>query len=165
MKKSLLNSSKQLAAAAIVFVVRLGQFLPNVSPLGSWGFFGQYPGLFVLSIVLFDLVKGGFYRGFLFTYAGFICYALLGKIAHGAPKKQLFFLPFASVCFFLISNFGVWLYWYPQTWAGLAECYLLAIPFYSRTLVGDLLFGYSYMALTNRSQITSFLQKSHQAIT
>src|SRR5512141_1981261 len=38
----------------------------------------------------------------------------------------------ASVSFFIISNMGSFLFtnMYPRTWAGLAECYTLAIPFF-----------------------------------
>ena len=48
----------------------------------------------------------------------------------------------ASLLFFLISNFGVWLLgdFYPDTLAGLAACFTAAIPFYQSTLVSDLLF-------------------------
>ena len=53
----------------------------------------------------------------------------------------------ASLLFFLISNFGVWLNWYPRTTEGLVHCYLLALPFYGRTLMGDLSFGYGYLLL------------------
>ncbi|REJ97764.1 MAG: hypothetical protein DWQ34_01595 [Planctomycetota bacterium] len=41
---------------------------------------------------------------------------------------------FASVLFFALTNFGVWItgggMMYPLTWAGLVECYTLAIPFF-----------------------------------
>lgn len=47
------------------------------------------------------------------------------------------------VSFFLISNFSVWLSdgLYPHTFAGLATCYTVAIPFFRNTFVGDLLWA------------------------
>ena len=46
-----------------------------------------------------------------------------------------------SAQFFLISNFGTWLgNWYPHTFAGLALCFTEAIPFFGRTLAGDLVY-------------------------
>jgi hypothetical protein len=46
--------------------------------------------------------------------------------------------------FYLISNFGVWLFGlnlanqpYPKTLAGLAECYVAALPFLHGTMAGD----------------------------
>jgi hypothetical protein len=48
----------------------------------------------------------------------------------------------ASVSFFLLSNFAVWLVWnmYPKTWEGLVQCYVAAIPFFRNGVLGDLLF-------------------------
>jgi hypothetical protein len=49
----------------------------------------------------------------------------------------------SSVSFFVVSNFAVWAYWgdmYPRTMSGLMTCYAAGLPFFRRTLVGDLLF-------------------------
>ena len=48
-----------------------------------------------------------------------------------------------SISFFMISNFGVWAAtaMYSKTLAGLATCYVAAIPFFRRGLEGDLLFA------------------------
>lgn len=49
----------------------------------------------------------------------------------------------ASVLFFLTTNFGSWLWFnmYEHTWAGLVQCYAMAIPFFRYTLCGDLFFA------------------------
>ena len=46
----------------------------------------------------------------------------------------------ASVIFFIITNFGVWITMnmYPKSIAGLMECYAAALPFFRNTLLGDL---------------------------
>ncbi len=130
-----------------VFGSRLG-FLPaNVSPLGAFGFFSRNPIYFALSIVAFDYLVGGFYQGFWFNYLGFAMYWLIGRLTTRQLKLQLIGLPLASLLFFLISNFGVWFYWYPRTLEGLTTCYLLAVPFYRLTLFGDVMFGYGLMAV------------------
>ena len=43
----------------------------------------------------------------------------------------------SAVLFFVVSNFGTWVFGatYPKTWAGLAECYVMAIPFFRNTLI------------------------------
>ena len=43
----------------------------------------------------------------------------------------------AATSFFITSNLGVWLFseMYPLTWAGLTECFYLALPFYRNTLI------------------------------
>jgi hypothetical protein len=142
----------QVLIGLTVFVSRLGVLMANVSPLGSWGFFGN-PLLYFVSIVLFDALVGGFYTGFWFTYLGFAAYPLLGLVGKKHLQQRWLLLPLASFSFFLVSNFGSWLYFYPKTWEGLLLCYTLAIPFYSRTLLGDLTFGYSFLLYEKRLAI------------
>jgi len=46
----------------------------------------------------------------------------------------------ASTLFFVMSNLGVWYFYYPLTWAGLTSCFVLAIPFFVNALAGDLFY-------------------------
>ena len=48
----------------------------------------------------------------------------------------------ASVLFFVVTNFGVWLTsaLYPMTLDGLAQAYVAAIPFFQNSLLGNLVF-------------------------
>jgi hypothetical protein len=45
-----------------------------------------------------------------------------------------------SVLFFALSNAAVWAFsgMYPLTLAGLTQCYMMALPFFEKTAVGDL---------------------------
>ena len=45
--------------------------------------------------------------------------------------------------FYLISNFATWMLgnMYPQTLAGLAACYVAALPFFGYTLIGNLFYS------------------------
>jgi hypothetical protein len=45
-----------------------------------------------------------------------------------------------SLAFFALSNFAVWAFsgMYPLTAQGLAECYIVALPFLDKTVMGDL---------------------------
>ena len=47
-----------------------------------------------------------------------------------------------SISFFLVSNLAVWAAWnmYPRTFSGLLACYDAGLPFFRRSVVGDLLF-------------------------
>jgi hypothetical protein len=49
----------------------------------------------------------------------------------------------ASVGFFVVSNFAVWLAgtMYPMTASGLATCYVAGLPFFRNALASDLLFS------------------------
>lgn len=139
-----------MIAPVIVFISRLGVLPGNFSPLGSYGFFSGNFIAYAIIILGFDLLVGGTYKGNYFTYLGFLAYYIFGRIARNNYRKQLLLLPLSSFLFFVISNFGVFLYWYPHTIQGLLNCYLLALPFYTRTLLGDLIFGYSYLMLSSR---------------
>lgn len=150
LKKSILS----LSVAVVVWITRITQLPANFKPLGAYGFFGN-PLLYFLSIVSFDFLVGGFYAGFIWTYIGFAAYPLLGQLAKKSNRRAVILLPLASLSFFLLSNFGVWWGWYPHSVQGLLTCYLLALPFYTRTFASDLLFGYSYVLVKNKGTIAS----------
>lgn len=45
-----------------------------------------------------------------------------------------------SLIFFVTTNFAVWAFsgMYPLTWQGLTQCFIAALPFLDKTVVGDL---------------------------
>ena len=45
-----------------------------------------------------------------------------------------------SLIFFVATNFAVWAFGslYPHTWRGLVQCYVAALPFLDKTVLGDL---------------------------
>ena len=47
----------------------------------------------------------------------------------------------SAFLFFAISNFGVWLVWYPHTFSALADCYIKALPFLRNTLLSTLAYS------------------------
>jgi hypothetical protein len=65
----------------------------------------------------------------------------------------------ASVSFFLISNFAVWMVWrdmYTKSLNGLMACYVAGLPFFRSTVASDLLFtaaffGIGYLATRERA--------------
>ena len=131
----------QTLFAGLTLVLRFGFLPPNVSGVGAVGFASSSILPLIITTVGFDLIKGGFYSGFWWTYTGFFGYWIFGRLAEKSIKKRLALLPLASLLFFALSNFGVWLSWYPHTLQGLLTCYTLALPFYRNTLIGDLVFG------------------------
>jgi hypothetical protein len=48
----------------------------------------------------------------------------------------------SAISFFLVSNFAVWAFgtMYAKTFAGLVQCYTMAIPFFRGTFVSDLIY-------------------------
>lgn len=53
----------------------------------------------------------------------------------------------ASVVFFLVTNFAVWLFssWYEKSISGLVYCYTLGLPFLRNMMLGDI--GYTVVLL------------------
>ena len=73
-----------------------------------------------------------------------IVYAAFGIISYiGLKAKSItFFTVFlASVTFFVITNLGVWYFYYPRNFSGLSSCFVLAIPFFVNALAGDLFYS------------------------
>ena len=54
----------------------------------------------------------------------------------------------SSLLFFVVTNLGVFFVdkLYPHSWAGLAECFTMALPFFRNSLLGDL--AYTAAAFT-----------------
>jgi hypothetical protein len=85
----------------------------------------------------------GFHSGMWFVYGAFILISFIGfRIRSSFNLKNLALGTLvASLVFFAVTNFGVWLSgWYGYTLQGLAECFIAAIPFYRNQLLGDLFF-------------------------
>lgn len=89
-------------------------------------------------------VHPGIYSGMWYTYGATALVALLCHAACGTRKPAVIATTtLAGSClFFLVTNFAFWLFGtlYPQTAEGLIECFVLAIPFFRYSLVGDLAF-------------------------
>jgi len=94
--------------------------------------------------VLSDLVLG-FYHGVATVYATVALIVVIGWWLSSArtPLRIGAAAIMSSVTFFVITNFGMWLFsgFYPVTYAGLVACYTAAIPFFQNTVAGDLFYA------------------------
>ena len=149
------NNSRIVALlTAIVFAaaLRLVPHPPNFTPIGAMALFsGAYLGRRSLAFVaplaamlLSDAVLG-FYSGMWVTYLAVALITLLGSLAlqKRTPVRIGLTAVAGSVLFFVVSNFGTWALsgMYPHTAAGLAACYVAAIPFFHNALTGDLFYA------------------------
>ncbi len=144
-----------LSAAAM----RLVPHPPNMTPIAAMALFGgaYFAGKKtaflapLAAMYLSDLVLGffvydfGWFHGFMpFVYASFVMTVCLGFMVRRrlTPLMVGGAALTGSVMFFIVTNFGVWLFssLYPKTLAGLAGCYVAAIPFFRNTLAGDLVY-------------------------
>lgn len=144
-----------VAVALVVFgvVMRLLPHPANLAPVGAIALFGgailpRRLGwwLPLAVMVLSDVLFLGLYNGILFTWLGFLLVALFGMSLRG--QSNWLRVPFgalgAAVIFFAVSNFGVWLQgqMYPLTWAGLVQCFEMALPFFRNTFFGDFIYSW-----------------------
>lgn len=140
-----------LALVAFGVIMRLLPHPANLAPVGAIALFGGAVlprklgwWLPVLIMAVSDMLLG-FYNGILFTWAGFLLVALFGMSLRN--QSNWLRVPFGAlggaVIFFIVSNFGVWAQGklYAHTWAGLVQCYEMALPFFRNTFTGDLVYS------------------------
>ncbi len=141
-----------LTAILVAAALRLLPHPPNFTPIAAMALFGgAYLGRRWLAfaaplgaLLLSDLVLG-FYAELVFVYLSTAAIVAIGWAL--AKRRTVLAVGLAalagSVLFFAVTNFGVWLVmdYYPKTLAGLASCYVAAIPFFQNTLAGDLVFS------------------------
>jgi len=149
------NHSRILALLSAILaaaILRLVPHPPNFTPIGAMALFsGAYLGRRSLAfaaplaaMLLSDAVLG-FYSGVWVTYFGVAVIVLIGSLA--LARRSVLRIGVAaiasSIAFFLISNFGTWALsgMYPHNGAGLAACYIAAIPFFQNTAAGDLFYA------------------------
>lgn len=142
-----------VALALVVFgvVMRLLPHPANLAPVGAIALFGgavlprKLGWWLPLAIMAVSDYLIGFYDGILFNWTAFLLVGLSGMLLRNSTNW--FRVPFGAlvggIIFFVVSNLGVWAQGglYPRTWAGLAECYTMALPFFRNTLVGNILYG------------------------
>lgn len=77
------------------------------------------------------------------TYAAIAVPALLGMLSRRwqGAVPVIGTMLISSLVFFALSNFAVWAFsgMYPLTMAGLTQCYVAALPFLDKTVLGDLI--------------------------
>jgi hypothetical protein len=141
-----------LSAIAAAAALRLVPHPPNLSPIDAMALFsGAYLGrrgiAFVAplaALLLSDAVLG-FYHGMATVYATVALIVVIGwwLSLRRTPLRIGGAAIMSSVLFFVITNFGMWLFsgFYPVTYAGLVACYTAAIPFFQNTIAGDLFYA------------------------
>ncbi len=124
---------------------------PNVAPVAAIALLGGaklHPKLGLvlpLAIMAISDFVIGWHGTIMYTWGAFVLTGVLGHVAlkrSAAPARLIAASLGASVLFFVVSNFGVWMegWLYPRTLEGLVRAYTMAIPFFRNTLLGDLFF-------------------------
>lgn len=149
-----LNLSLRIAALFIIagVVLRLLPHPWDFTPTRALALFaGAYLstrlGTVVVLLVLFlSDIALGLHATMPFTWASFLIVMALGRpLGSGFSAPKLLARTLAgSVVFFVVTNLGVFLLQslYPKSLAGLIDCYVMAIPFFRNSLVGDVVYAF-----------------------
>lgn len=151
-----MTTKNKLFIAVILIALGIAcRLLPhpfNFAPIAAIALFaGVYLGaIYALTLPVIAMVIGDIFIGFYswqLMLAVYGSYALIGLLGLAVKKYKsvetvLGGSILASVLFFLITNFAVWQFstWYAPTWQGLINSYIMALPFFRNTLMGDLFY-------------------------
>jgi hypothetical protein len=151
----------------MILLATLSRLIPhpaNFAPVGGIALFGAayysrhylafavpVVSMWISNLVLNNVVYSQYFDGFvwfyagsLYTYGAFALIVLTGFFVLRQIRVVNLVIATvgASVIFFVVSNFCVWLSsgMYPQTFDGLVSCYIAGIPFFKNTVAGDFLY-------------------------
>lgn len=131
---------------------RLIPHSPNFTPVGAIALFGGYSldkkQAFILPLLM--MLLSDLFIGFdslqmrVFVYGSFLVAVLIGRLLkNNLSYKNLVLASFASsIVFFIVTNFAVWVFTplYLKTFDGFVNCFIMALPFFRNTLLGDLFY-------------------------
>lgn len=137
---------------ALDVAARLLPHAPGFLPVAASGFFAARMlkvrplavAVPVLAMILSDaMLPGEDWRIQAVGFAAIAIPAIAGLLTpslRGVIATIAIIVP-SSIAFWLLSNGAVWAFtaMYPRTLAGLTQCYVLALPFLEKTVLGDLL--------------------------
>mgnify|MGYP001559821266 FL=1 len=154
-----MKNSKKIAEFIIALsfillgvVFRIIPHIPNFTPIAAMALFGgvyfSKKTAFVLpvSAMFISDIFLGFYdlKIMAAVYLSFIFCVVLGfwlkknKKWHTILGSSLL----TAFIFFFITNFAVFAFtpWYAKTFSGFLQCYLMALPFFKNSLMGDIFY-------------------------
>ncbi len=135
-----------LGLLLIGVAARLLPHAPNFSPVIAIALFGgvylrrsQALWLPLFLMIVTDLGLG-LHATVPFTWGSVLLISLIGLWARNRSSLKMIFASsvVSAFLFFVVTNFGAWLAYYPQTREGFVSCYMLAIPFFRMTLLSTL---------------------------
>lgn len=141
----------------IGIISRLVPHLPNMTPVGATALFssakfGIKKGMVILlATMLITDVLIGLHPVMWATYGSFMITLLIGWWVQRKYSLSRFMtgILVSSIVFFIITNFAVWLVplpsgMYAKTLTGLIHCYVMALPFFRNSLIGDFFYGFIF---------------------
>jgi hypothetical protein len=151
-KEKIIEFFVVFAIICIAAVLRILPHLPNFTPiaamalLGGMYLRGKYSFIIPIGAMLISDYFIGFYDWKLMAsvYVGFLLIMFLGFIIKNNRKVTSVIGAgiLGSLVFFLITNFSFWYFmpFYEHSISGLAQAYIMGIPFLKNSILGDLFY-------------------------
>jgi hypothetical protein len=153
MNKNILTG-KFLLAAGLIFAAAFTRLIPHYPNFTAVGAIALFGGTYLpnrklafavpfIAMLLTDLIIG-FHHTMWAVYLSFALIVLIGlQVSKNKKVSNIFMATISSsVLFFVITNFAQWISdpFYAKTGAGLAQCFTMAIPFFTYTALGDMFY-------------------------
>lgn len=145
-------NSGLLLLIALAAMARLVPHPFGVTPIGALGLFSgthiKHRWALIVpvaAVFIGDLILGLYAAPVMAAvYFGFLTTVLVGRFVLASKRNPLRYciaIIAGAVCFYLISNIGMWWVAFPRTLEGLIACYIQGLPFLLRTLGGDFIYS------------------------
>ncbi len=142
---------KQIFICISIFVaLSMSRFIPhppNFTSLLALSFYVpvllgvRYLPVLLISFAITDFIIG-YHLGTHWTWGSVLIIGLISKYFSKNINTRIIGSLFGAFIFYLITNFGVWTSgMYNFTLNGLIECYTLAIPFFTYSLISTIIFS------------------------
>ena len=149
----MINSQNTLSLGLVLLAIfsRLIPHPPNFTPFMAIAIFSGFQlqskriSLLIPFIALFlsDLILG-FYPS---MWAVYLSIALISCLSVFLKRQKALTsigltTIFGSFLFFVLTNFAVWIQTtaYSKNWQGLSQCYMMALPFFRNSILGDVFY-------------------------
>lgn len=161
----------------LIFFGVIFRLLPhpvNIAPMGAIAIFAgaKLPRKWALAVPLGTMILSDIFIGFhnviVYTWGTYALVALLSnkflrKSSSATSLSEAIRIGGVTLTgaflFFVVTNFGVWLHsgMYARTLEGLVQSYVMALPFYQHSLIGDI--GFTALLFTSYSLILKLREK------
>jgi hypothetical protein len=150
----MLTKEREMLAIILLIIGIVCRFvfdIPNFTPIAAIALFGathlskKYAVIIPLAIIMISDLMIGLHETVFFTWGSILLISFLSlKFREKVSFKNVaVYSLLASIFFFVVTNFGVWIagLWYPRTFAGLADCFAMGLPFFRNFLLGTVAYS------------------------
>lgn len=170
-----------VAARLVPYVPALENLphLPNFTPVAAIALFSgfylnkRYSILVAVGAMIISDAIIGFYNPYVMgaVYGSFILTGILGIWLrnHRQVGNLVIAALLSSITFYLVTNFAVWAFpgsfvMYPKTLQGLLDCYIMGLPFFRNTVLGDLAYVTAIFGLYELVNVAILKRRGNWAI-